>query len=64
VVARTQGQALLGAFFLVVLEIILSGQILPVEHMPRAVQVLSYLAPNKHYTAIVRDIMLKGSNEQ
>jgi ABC-2 type transport system permease protein len=62
VVARTQGQGLIGAFFLVVVEIILSGQILPVEYMPRAVQVLSALAPNKHYTAIVRSIMLKGAS--
>lgn len=61
VVARTQGQGLLGAFFFVVLEIILSGQVLLVEHMPRAAQVISLLMPNRHYTAIVRGIMLKGS---
>jgi len=60
VVARTQGQGLLLAFFLVVLEVILSGQILPVEFMPRPVQMVSYLAPNKHYTAIVRAVMLRG----
>lgn len=61
VVARTQGQGLLGAFFVVILEIILAGQIMPVEYMPRAVQMVSYLMPNRHYTAIVRDIMLRGS---
>jgi ABC-2 type transport system permease protein len=61
VVAKTQGQGLVGAFFLVVLEVILSGQILPVEFMPRAVQVASYLMPNRHYTAIVRGIMVRGS---
>jgi ABC-2 type transport system permease protein len=60
VVAKTQGQGLLLAFFLVVLEVILSGQILPVEFMPRPVQMISYLAPNKHYTAIVRAVMLRG----
>ena len=60
-VARTQGQGFLGAFFVVILEVILSGQVLPVEHMPRVVQTIAYLAPNKHYTAIVRDIMLRGS---
>jgi ABC-2 type transport system permease protein len=62
VVARTQGQGLLGAFILVILEVILSGQILPVEYMPQAVQVVSHLMPNKHYTDIVRGVMLKGSN--
>jgi len=61
VVARTQGQGLLGAFFVVILEITLAGQILPVEYMPRAVQMVSYLMPNRHYTAIVRGIMLRGS---
>jgi ABC-2 type transport system permease protein len=40
--------------------VILSGQILPVEFMPRPVQMVSYLAPNKHYTAIVRAVMLRG----
>ena len=61
VIATTQGQGLVGAFFLVVLEVILSGQILPVEFMPRAVQLVSYMMPNRHYTAIVRGVMLKGS---
>ena len=60
-VARTQGQGFLGAFFVVMLEVILSGQVLPVEYMPRVVQMASYLAPNKHYTAIVRGIMLRGA---
>ena len=61
VIARTQGQGLLGAFFFFILEVILSGQVLPVEYMPRAAQVVSLLMPNRHYTAIVRGIMLKGS---
>ncbi len=59
--ARTQGQGFLGAFFVVILEIIFSGQILPVEYMPRVAQVISHLMPNKHYNTIVRGIMLKGS---
>jgi ABC-2 type transport system permease protein len=61
VAAKTQGQGLLGAFFFVILEVILSGQVLPVEYMPRAAQVVSLLMPNRHYTAVVRGIMLKGS---
>ncbi len=59
-VARTQGQGFLGAFIIVVLEVILSGQILPVEYMPPAAQIAAYMMPNKHYNAIVRGIMLKG----
>jgi ABC-2 type transport system permease protein len=60
-VARTQGQGFLGAFFVTILEIILSGQVLPVEYMPRAVQMIALLAPNRHYNVIVREIMLKGT---
>jgi ABC-2 type transport system permease protein len=58
---RTQGQALLAAFFWLMLESVLSGQILPVENMPAAVQVVAQLAPNTHFTVIVRHIMLRGS---
>ena len=61
VVARTQGQALLVAFFWSLLERILSGQVLPVENMPRAAQWVAQLAPLTHFTAIVRDVMLKGA---
>jgi ABC-2 type transport system permease protein len=61
-VARTQGQGFLGAFLIAVSEIILSGQILPVEYMPQAAQIASYLMPNRHYTAMVREIMLKGAS--
>lgn len=59
-VARTQGQGFLGAFIIVILEIILSGQILPVEYMPPAAQVAAFLMPNKQYNTIVRGIMLKS----
>lgn len=58
---RTQGQALLTAFFWLMLESVLSGQILPVENMPKVVQAVAQLAPNTHFTVIVRHIMLRGS---
>jgi len=60
-IARTQGQALLAAFFWLILESILSGQILPVENMPRVVRTLAQLAPSTHFTSIARNLMLKGS---
>jgi ABC-2 type transport system permease protein len=60
-VVRTQGQALLAAFFWLMLESILSGQILPVENMPVAVQAVAQLVPNTHFTLIVRNIMLRGA---
>ncbi len=54
--------AMLAAFFLSLLERILSGQILPVENMPRAAQLAAQLAPLTHFTAIVRKVMFKGSD--
>jgi ABC-2 type transport system permease protein len=57
--ARTQGQGFMGAFIIVLLEVIFSGQVLPVEYMPPGGQWLANLMPNRHYTAIVRNIMLK-----
>lgn len=58
-IARTQGQSLMGAYILCVVEIILSGRVLPVAYMPRITQALSLVMPNRHYTAILRGIMLK-----
>jgi len=60
-VAKTQGQAFLAAFFWIMLESILGGQILPVENMPPVVQVVARMMPNTHFSAIVRSIMLRGS---
>ena len=60
-VSRTQGQAFLAAYFWLILESILSGQILPVENMPRAVQLAAQLIPNTYFTVIVRGIMLRWS---
>jgi ABC-2 type transport system permease protein len=58
-VARTQGQSLMGAYILCVVEIILSGRVLPVSYMPRITQAMSLAMPNRHYTAILRGIMFK-----
>jgi ABC-2 type transport system permease protein len=60
-VARTQTQAFMSSFFWLMLESILSGQILPVENMPRAVQFVARMVPNTHFSTIVRSIMLRGS---
>jgi ABC-2 type transport system permease protein len=60
-VVRTQGQAFIASLFWLLLESILSGQILPVENMPRAVQAAAQLMPSTHFSAITRHIMLRGS---
>jgi ABC-2 type transport system permease protein len=60
-VAKTQGQAFLAAFFWIMLESILGGQILPVENMPPVVRTVARMLPNTHFSTIVRSIMLRGS---
>ena len=60
-VARTQGQSLMAAYIVAVVEVIFSGRVLPMQYMPRAAQVASLLMPNRHYTAILRGVMLKGA---
>jgi ABC-2 type transport system permease protein len=60
-ITKTQGQSLLGGYIVGVVEVILSGRVLPVEYMPRVARVLSLLMPSRHYTTIVRGIMLKSS---
>jgi ABC-2 type transport system permease protein len=60
-VVRTQGQAFIATLFWLLLESVLSGQILPVENMPRAVQAAAQLMPSTHFSKVTRGIMLRGS---
>jgi ABC-2 type transport system permease protein len=41
--------------------IILSGFIFPIESMPRAIQLVTYLFPIRYYMVILRGIILKGA---
>jgi len=59
--ARTQGQSLMAAFILAVVDIIFSGRVLPMTYTPRLAQTLSYLTPSRQYTDIMEGIMLKGA---
>lgn len=59
--ARTQGQAMLAAFFLDSLDVVLSGYLTPLEHTPKAAQWAASLVPLRYYIVIARDIFLKGS---
>jgi ABC-2 type transport system permease protein len=60
-IVKTQGQAFILTLFWVMLESILSGQILPVENMPGAAQAAAQLMPSTHFSTITRGIMLRGS---
>ncbi len=59
---RTQQQAMLvSAYCLMVPMIYLSGLIFPIENMPRAIQVVTYVVPLRYFNNIIRGVFLKGS---
>ena len=58
--SATQQQAILLAFLIMMPEMIFSGYAVPVENMPRALELASNLVPIKHWLVIVRAVMLKG----
>lgn len=59
--ARTQQQAILYVFLLAVLDVALSGYLVPVKNMPALFQAAAAASPLQHYLVIVRAIMLKGA---
>ncbi len=59
-VSRTQQQAMLTAFFVIIPSVLLSGFMFPIANMPQAVQWLTYLLPLRYFVAIVRGIFLQG----
>lgn len=59
-VSRTQQQAMLTAFFVIIPSVLLSGFIFPIENMPQPVQWLTYLLPLRYFVTIVRGIFLQG----
>ncbi len=59
-VSRTQQEAFMGMFLLLLPAIILSGFMYPVKTMPLFFQQLTWLNPVRHFLEIVRGIFLKG----
>jgi len=59
-VCRTQQQAILGTFSVVVPMVLISGFTTPVENMPNWLQVVSVASPLKYYLIIVRGTFLKA----
>jgi ABC-2 type transport system permease protein len=59
--ARTQQQAMMTAYFILLPTMILSGLIFPIESMPPVIQTLTYVFPLRYFLVIVRSIFLKGS---
>ncbi len=62
--AKTQMQALLITFAVVMVMIIFSGYAFPVDTMPPFMQLISNIFPLKHWLIIFRSILLKGAGIQ
>ena len=60
-VSRTQQQAQMTTFFIMLPSVLLSGFVFPIENMPRVVQFITYLLPLRYFLTIIREIFLKGS---
>jgi ABC-2 type transport system permease protein len=60
VTARTQQQALLTAFFILVPAILLSGFIFPIRNMPAVVQWFTVLNPMRWFLQVLHGIVVKG----
>jgi len=61
--ARTSSQriAMMGALLVTMLpNVLLSGFIFPLESMPAALQIISFVVPGRWFVTIARGIMLKG----
>jgi ABC-2 type transport system permease protein len=61
-VVDNQQQAMMGAVFGGMVPMIyLSGLMFPIENMPRAIQLVTYLIPLRYYAEIIRGVFLRGS---
>jgi ABC-2 type transport system permease protein len=58
--AKSQMQALLIAFAVIMVMVIFSGYAFPVETMPPFMQIIANFFPLKHWLIVFRSIMLKG----
>jgi ABC-2 type transport system permease protein len=60
-ISHTQQQAILFIFIQAMVEITLSGYLVPVENMPGLLRAIATVSPLQHYLAIIRNVMLKGT---
>lgn len=59
-ISNTQQQAMMSSFFFFLPAMLLSGFSFPIQNMPQAVQLLTYLNPLRYFMQILRGIFLKG----
>ncbi|MCE5219036.1 ABC transporter permease [bacterium] len=59
-VSRTQQEAQILAFLLIMPSVLLSGFMFPIQNMPEVVQWATYLIPFRYFLEIARGLFLKG----
>lgn len=57
---RTQQEAQLTAFMVLMPNVLLSGFMYPIENMPAAIQFVTYAIPMRYFLEIIRGIFLRG----
>ncbi|MEI8346404.1 MAG: ABC transporter permease, partial [Pseudomonadota bacterium] len=62
--AKNQQQGMLGGFIFLFPAIMFSGVMFPIENMPPALKIFAYLDPIMYFAALLRNILLKGGNNQ
>ncbi len=60
-ISRTQQQAMMASFLFFAPAVLLSGLMFPIENMPYAIQLVTYLNPLRYFLIIIRGVFLKGS---
>ena len=59
--SKSQQQAILYVFLLAMLDVALSGYLVPVKNMPALFGTLAQASPLQHYLVIIRAVILKGA---
>ena len=58
---ETQQQAMFVSFFILMIYLLMSGLLTPIDSMPHWVQLLSELNPVRHFVSISRAVLMKGA---
>jgi len=61
-IAKTQQEAMLTVWMLLLPTLFLSGFFFPLEAMPLVLRWISYVLPLRYYLVIIRSLMLKGAS--
>ncbi len=59
-ISRTQQQAMVTSFFIIMPSVVFSGFGTPISSMPEAMQWLTYLDPVRYFQEVLRSVYLKG----